>query len=276
MMTSGFDGTLLLVGAGKMGVALVEGFVRKGANPEKIIAQDPKPDDRMRQRLADLGIQCIADAGQHQISQPDVLLLAVKPQVLDEVAPTLATCAGPKTLIVSVLAGKLLAALESAFDVGQPVVRAMPNTPAAIGEGMTVCLANAHVSTGQRAHADAIFGSAGDVAWIEDEGQMDAVTAVSGSGPAYVFLLAEAMMAAGEEAGLSPKLAQQLALKTIAGAGQLLEQSPETAENLRKAVTSPAGTTAAALQVLMEKSALKGLITEAILAAKERSKTLAN
>lgn len=274
-MTGSFDGTLLLVGAGKMGMALVEGFVRDGVPPAQILAQDPAPDAAIEQRLMQLGISCVPQADTHLPTPPAVLLLAVKPQVLDDVGPGLKESVGAETLVLSVLAGKPLSVLQSTLGADRAIVRAMPNTPAAIGRGMTACVANAHVTKTQRAQADRLFASAGEVAWIEDESLMDAVTAVSGSGPAYVFLLAEAMADAGVAAGLEPKLAGRLARATISGAGQLLAQSDETAETLRKAVTSPGGTTAAALQVLMEKRALKGLLEDAVKAAKKRSEDLA-
>lgn len=274
-MTLNFDGTLVLVGAGKMGMALLDGIVQGGVAPSQIVVQDPAPQPDTLQKLNDLGIRCIEHAHQLADVQPDLVLLAVKPQVFNDVSSTLTAMVAQNCLVLSVMAGIPLARLNASFATKTPVVRAMPNTPAAIGCGMTVCTANSHVDERQRQLADSIFAATGDVAWIDDERHMDSVTAVSGSGPAYVFLLAEAMTAAGIEAGLEETLAARLARTTIAGAGQLLKTSEQSAEDLRKAVTSPGGTTAAALQVLMENKALQALLVEAVQAAKKRSEDLA-
>lgn len=275
-MTAILDGTLLLVGAGKMGMALLEGLVRKGVSPQQILVQDPAPTADVKKRLAELGIACAGDQPQNLAQSPTVVLLAVKPQILTDVLPAIAKLCGSNTLVLSVIAGKPLPVLSQGAGAGRAVVRAMPNTPAAIGAGMTVCIANAHVTEAQRACAHAIFAAAGEVAWIDDETQMDAVTAVSGSGPAYVFLLAEAMTDAGTDAGLDRELAATLARATVSGAGQLLSQSQDDAETLRKAVTSPGGTTAAALQVLMEHDRLKTLVRDAVHSAQNRSRELAS
>jgi len=275
-MTVNFDGKMLVVGAGKMGAALVEGFLANGVQGFQVVVQDPSPNAVIQQRLLDNGITISPDAGSELKAPPAVVLLAVKPQLLGNVLPKLADVIDGSTLVISVLAGKPLGALEAGLDDKQPIIRAMPNTPASIGAGMTVCLANAAVTEVQKALTDALFACVGDVAWIEDETLMDAVTAVSGSGPAYVFLLAEAMTDAGVAAGLSPDLAGQLARATLSGAGQLLDSSDLSASALREAVTSPGGTTAAALDVLMDQDALKKLLEKAVAAAKSRGRDLAD
>ena len=201
-------------------------------------------------------------------------MLAVKPQVAPEVMPALAPFVGAATVVVSIMAGRTLRFLEGALPRAA-LVRAMPNTPAAIGRGITVAVANAHVSQQQRALVDALLSAVGAVEWIADEALMDAVTALSGSGPAYVFLLAEAMARAGAAAGLPPALAATLARATVAGSGELLHRSPLDAATLRQNVTSPGGTTAAALEVLMADDGLEPLITSAIAAAAKRSRDLA-
>ncbi len=274
-MTLKFDGKMLVVGAGKMGAALVEGFVANGLPADQVIVQDPAPNAAIKQRLIAKGITISSDADAKLSAAPTVVLLAVKPQVLADVLPTLTSVVDASTLVISVLAGKPLGALKAGLKDKQPIIRAMPNTPAAIGAGMTVCLANAAATEAQKTLAHALFACVGDVAWIEDEALMDAVTAVSGSGPAYVFLLAEAMTDAGVAAGLAPELAEQLARATLSGAGQLLDRSEDAASVLREAVTSPGGTTAAALNVLMDQDALKKLLEKAVAAAKMRGQELA-
>jgi pyrroline-5-carboxylate reductase len=208
------------------------------------------------------------------MSAPAVLLMAVKPQMMDAVFPPLGKLAGPRTLVLSIAAGRKIEGFERHLAQGVAVVRAMPNTPAAIGRGMTVCVANAHVTAEQRALCDELLGAVGEVAWVDDEAQIDAVTAVSGSGPAYVFLLAECLAEAGVAAGLSEPLAKELARATISGAGELLRQSDLEAAVLRQNVTSPGGTTAAALGVLMGPDGLRELMTRAVAAAAKRSREL--
>lgn len=270
-----FDGTMLIVGAGKMGTALLEGFLANGLKPDQVFVQDPAPTKAIKERLSDNGVPIFQDARAELRHAPDVVMLAVKPQVMTEVLASLTGVVKDTTLVVSVLAGKPLRALETGLNTSAPVIRAMPNTPASIGAGMTVCLANQTATDAHKALCTALFDCVGDVAWIEDESLMDAVTAVSGSGPAYVFLLTEVLAEAGEAAGLDPKLAERLARTTISGAGQLLDRSEGSATQLREAVTSPGGTTAAALEVLMDRDALKALLEKAVLAAKARGQDLA-
>jgi pyrroline-5-carboxylate reductase len=202
------------------------------------------------------------------------LVVAVKPQVAPEVLPALKPFVTATTVVVSIMAGRTLAFLAQAFP-GAALVRTMPNLPASVGRGITVAVPNALVSPAQRELIDALLGAVGAVEWIDDEALMDAVVAVSGSGPAYVFLLAEAMAQAGTAAGLSPALAGRLARATVAGSGALLDRSTLDAATLRQNVTSPGGTTAAALDVLMAKDGLPPLMGRAIAAAARRSRELA-
>ncbi len=206
---------------------------------------------------------------------PQVVVFATKPQVMDQVVPAYARFAG-SALFVSIAAGKTVAFFRQNLGAKAAIVRAMPNTPAAVGRGITVGCPTPEVTPAQRAIADTLLRSVGAVEWVADEGLIDAVTAVSGSGPAYVFLLAETLAAAGAKAGLPADLAARLARATVAGAGELLHQSPETAEQLRKNVTSPNGTTAAALAVLMAADGFPGLLEKAVAAAEKRSRELAS
>jgi pyrroline-5-carboxylate reductase len=207
----------------------------------------------------------------HEIA---AVVIAVKPQVAPEVMPTLAPLVGSATVVVSIMAGRTLHFLDATLPRAA-LVRAMPNTPAAVGRGITVAVPNAHVSAAQRDLVHALLSAVGGVEWISDERLMDAVTALSGSGPAYVFLLAETMARAGCAAGLPPLLAEALARATVAGSGELLHRSRLEAATLRQNVTSPGGTTAAALDVLMAKDGLQELMTKAIAAAAKRSDELA-
>lgn len=274
-MSFKFDGPLLLVGAGKMGSALLEGLVAQGLAPARVRVQEPAPSPDIEALLARHGIAAEPEIGA-LAEPPGVIIVAVKPQVMDQVFPKVASLAGPGTLVVSIAAGRTLASFEAHLAAGAPVVRAMPNTPASIGRGITVCVANAAVTPAQRALCEALMAAVGEVAWVDDEARMDAVTAVSGSGPAYVFLLAECLEKAAIAAGLNAALARQLARATVAGAGELLFRSPEDASVLRRNVTSPGGTTAAALSVLMqEEGGLEELLRRAVLAAEGRSRELA-
>ena len=263
-------GTLALVGAGKMGAAMLAGWLARGLDPKSVTAIEPQPSAEL-QALARSGLSlnpAMPPAGVNTI------VLAVKPQVAASIMPDVAKFAGEGTLVVSIMAGKTLGFLQAALP-GAAIVRAMPNTPAAIGRGITVAVADASVTPAQRDLANRLLAATGAVEWVDDEGLMDAVTAVSGSGPAYVFLLAEALAAAGKKAGLPYDLADKLAQHTVSGAGELMRQAGEHPSTLRKNVTSPAGTTAAALEVLMHPDALERLMTEAVAAATKRSKELA-
>ena len=264
-------GTILLAGAGKMGSAMLEGWLALGLPPEKIAVLEPQPTGEIT-AWARHGLRLNPPAG--ALGEVAATVVAVKPQSAPEVMPALAPFIGSATVVVSIMAGRTLHFLDRALP-GAALVRAMPNTPAAIGRGITVAVANARVSSEQRELVQTLLSAVGAVEWISDEALMDAVTALSGSGPAYVFLLAEAMAKAGAAAGLPPALAATLARATVAGAGELLHRSPLDAATLRQNVTSPGGTTAAALDVLMANDGLAPLMTKAIAAATKRSRELA-
>ncbi len=266
-------GRLLLVGAGKMGGAMLEGWLGLGLDPALVAALDPHPPAETADLISRNGIALNPELG--TLGPQAVVLLAVKPQMMAEALSHLAPALGPSTLAISIMAGKTLASSASLLPTGNAIVRAMPNTPAAIGRGITVAVANAAVSAPQKAVADALLRSAGAVEWVTDEALIDAVTAVSGSGPAYVFHLVEALAEAGIAAGLPEGLAQRLARETVSGSGELLHRSTLPPAVLRQNVTSPGGTTAAALEVLMAGDGLAALMTRAVAAAKRRAGELA-
>ena len=264
---------LLLVGCGKMGGAMLDGWLAAGTASRVVVVEPSGLPESVRGNPA-----VTAATGPAELPAgfvPDVVVLAVKPQVMDSVLPGYQALARPGTVFLSIAAGKTIGFFESLLGEGAAVVRSMPNTPAAIGRGMTVAVGNAGVSEPQRRLCDTLLRAVGDVAWVEDESLLDPVTAVSGSGPAYVFLMVEAMARAGEAAGLPAELAMRLARATVAGAGELMHQSPTPAADLRKAVTSPNGTTQAALDVLMAGDGLQPLMDRAIAAAAHRSRELA-
>jgi pyrroline-5-carboxylate reductase len=263
-------GTIALAGAGKMGGAMLAGWLARGLDPKHVVVIEPQPSGEIG-ALAATGVRLNPSA--NDVGGIDTLVVAVKPQSFRDAGATLKPLTGPSTLVVSIMAGTTIAALEAVC--GGMVVRAMPNTPAAIGRGITVAVAARNVSAAQRATADALLRATGSVEWVDDESLMDAVTAVSGSGPAYVFLLAEELARAGIEAGLPADLATRLARETVAGSGELLHRSELSSATLRQNVTSPGGTTAAALDVLMGAGGLQPLMIRAIAAATRRSKDLA-
>jgi pyrroline-5-carboxylate reductase len=273
-MTLRLAGPLLLVGAGKMGGALLAGWLREGLDPASVVVQDPGPPPEIAEMMASHGV-CVRPSVDMPVP-PVVIVIAVKPQLFDGVLPALAPLVGPDTLVVSIAAGRTLANLQSLLPSGTPVVRAMPNTPAAVGRGITAACANAEVTPEQAHLCDELLEAVGEVVWIGDEHLLDALTAVSGSGPAYVFLLAEYLEAAGVAAGLEPELAARLARGTIAGAGELLRRSELSSAELRKNVTSPNGVTAAALEVLMAEDGLGDLFKKAVAAAAKRSRELSS
>ena len=262
--------TLLLAGAGKMGGAMLSGWLAQGLDAGRVVVIEPHPSDDIR-ALAAKGVRINPTA--KDIGAVATLVVALKPQSFREAGPGIKPFAGPATLVVSIMAGTTIASIEAVC--GGSVVRAMPNTPAAIGRGITVAVAASKVSADQRAVADALLRATGSVEWVDDESLMDAVTAVSGSGPAYIFLLAEELARAGVAAGLPPDLATRLARETVAGSGELLHRSELASATLRQNVTSPGGTTAAALEVLMGKDGMQSLLTRAVAAATRRSKELA-
>jgi len=267
------SGPLVLIGAGNMGGAMLSGWLKKGVSGSSIIVVDPRPSDAMSAMLKDAGASHVTSAPEG--TKAGILFLAVKPQLMDTVLPSLKTLVGEETVIVSIAAGKTLANIESHLGKAA-TVRAMPNTPAMVGRGVTGAYANDTVSSAQREVVEELLKVSGPVEWVATEGDIDAVTAVSGSGPAYVFYLVECMAEAGRKAGLPADLAMRLARETVAGAGELLHQSPEEASRLRQNVTSPGGTTAAALSVLMADDGMQPLFDKAIAAAKTRAEELAN
>ena len=262
--------TLVLAGAGKMGGAMLAGWLAQGLDAGKVAVIEPHPSDDIRALLTK-GVRL--NPPPKDIGAAATLVVALKPQSFREAGPAIKPFAGPATLVVSIMAGTTIASIEAVC--GGSVVRAMPNTPAAIGRGITVAVAANNVSAAQRAVADALLRATGSVEWVDDESLMDAVTAVSGSGPAYVFLRAEELARAGVEAGLPPDLATKLARETVAGSGELLHRSELSSATLRQNVTSPGGTTAAALEVLMAKDGMQPLLTRAVAAATRRSRELA-
>ena len=266
-----FSGVLVLVGAGKMGSALLEGWIRLGLDPQNIAVIEPAIPPQIA-ALTQRGLQL--NPTPRALKNVAAIVLAVKPQVAPQAIPPLAPLVSPSTVVVSIMAGRTLRFLSDALAKPCAIVRAMPNTPAAIGRGITVAVP-LHANEAQRALADRLLSATGAVEWTTDEALMDAVTAVSGSGPAYVFLLAEALTEAGVAAGLPHELAAKLARETVAGSGELLHRSDVSAATLRQNVTSPGGTTAAALEVLMGKDGLSQLMIRAIAAATARSKELA-
>lgn len=257
-----------------MGAAMLSGWLQHGVDPAAIAIQDPNLSSDAAALVRTHGLRTVTSP-KDMTAPPAVIVMAVKPQVMDEVFPPLAKVAGPQTVVMSIAAGKSLASFEAHLLPKSAVVRAMPNTPAAIGEGITGAVANTHVSASQRQLCDVLLKAVGDVVWLDEEDLIDALTAVSGSGPAYVFLLAETLATAGREAGLDAETAMKLARATVSGAGELLKRSPSDPATLRQNVTSPGGTTAAALSVLMRNDGgLQSLMTEAVLAAQKRSREL--
>lgn len=255
-----------------MGAALLEGWLGQGIAASDVCVVEPG--GAASAAFAGRGVCVVpSDARIPGSFSPDVVVFAVKPQAMEAVVPPYARFGGAAFL--SIAAGKTVGYFEARLGGGAAVVRAMPNTPAAVGRGTTVLCANAQAAPGQRAACGRLLEAVGEVAWIDDEALMDAVTAVSGSGPAYVFLLAECLAQAGAEAGLPSDLAARLARATVAGSGELLHRSSEAADVLRQNVTSPGGTTFAALQVLMATDGLQPLLSKAIAAATRRSKELA-
>ncbi len=263
---------LVLVGAGKMGGAMLVGWLDRGLPADGVVVIEPRPSDELLELLAARGVR-------HETTAPAgltarTMVVAVKPQVLGDVLPPLGPLVGDETVVVSVVAGKTIAAFEAGLGAKR-VVRTIPNTPSQVGRGITAAVASPAVAAADRDLVSALLAAIGEVEWVEQESDIDLVTAVSGSGPAYVFHMVEALASAGAAAGLAPDLALRLARATVEGAGELLWQSPESPETLRKNVTSPGGTTAAALAVLMGEPGLTELMTEAVAAAAKRSRELA-
>lgn len=262
---------LVLVGAGNMGGAMLNGWLDAGMDPAAIVVIDPKPSEAMAARLAAAGVRSEGAAPEGLTA--GILMLAVKPQVMDSVLEVSKSLVGPRTVSLSVAAGKTLAYFEE--RLGGAVVRSIPNTPAMVGRGITGAVANAAVSAEAKNEIEKLLSVCGPVEWVEDEALIDAITAVSGSGPAYVFYLVECMAEAGRKSGLPADLAMRLARATVTGAGELMHRSPDGAATLRQNVTSPNGTTAAALSVLMAEDGIQPLFDKAVRAAADRSRELA-
>ncbi|WP_297773900.1 pyrroline-5-carboxylate reductase [uncultured Roseovarius sp.] len=260
---------LVLLGCGKMGSAMLQGWLANGLPPASVWVIDPKPSDWLRGTGVHLNIELP--------SNPAIVLVAVKPQMMGEALPSLTAMGNGATLFVSVAAGTPIAAFETILGDKSPIVRAMPNTPAAVARGITAIIGNANATSEQLDLAEMLLRAVGQVVRLEHEGQMDAVTGLSGSGPAYVFHMIECMAKAGEAQGLSPDLAMQLAQATVAGAGALAEAAEEPPAQLRQNVTSPNGTTQAGLEVLMNAdTGLPPLMKKTVAAAADRSRELRN
>ncbi len=266
-----FSDELLLIGAGKMGGAMLQGWLARGLPREKISVIEPQPDKRLL-ALGERGLKL----NPPRKGKASIIVLGVKPQTAPDALAVAAKMAGKDALVISIMAGRTLGFLEQAFAADTAVVRAMPNLPASIGRGISVAVGNKAVDRRKRNVATTLLSAAGAVEWVDKEALLDAVTAVSGSGPAYVFLLAEALTSAAISAGLPAELAARLARETIAGSGELLKQSSLDAATLRKNVTSPGGTTAAALDVLMGPGGVETLLTTAVAMATRRSRELAD
>lgn len=263
------DRGLVLLGCGKMGSAMLEGWLKDGLPAASVWVIDPNPSDWLQGRGVNLNADLPAD--------PAIVLIAVKPQMMGDALPQIAGMGGGGTLVLSIAAGTTIAHFEGIFGQDTPVIRAMPNTPAAVGRGITAIVGNPRSSADQMDMAETLLSAVGQVVRLESEEQMDAVTGLSGSGPAYVFHMIECMAKAGEAEGLDPELAMALARATVAGAGALAEQSGEAPAQLRRNVTSPNGTTQAGLEVLMDEEAgLPPLIRRTVGAAANRSRELRN
>lgn len=263
------DRGLVLLGCGKMGSAMLAGWLDAGLPVASVWVIDPNPSEW----VSGLGIHL----NEALPERPAIVLVAVKPQMMGDALPSLVAQGGGGTLFVSVAAGTSIATFEAVLGKGTPIVRAMPNTPAAIGQGITALIGNDVASAGDVDLAETLLSAVGQVVRLQSEAQMDAVTGVSGSGPAYVFHLIETLAAAGVAQGLPPGLAMQLAKATVAGAGALAMQAKEDPAQLRVNVTSPNGTTQAALEVLMdEDDGFPALLRRAVAAAADRSRELAN
>ena len=273
-MSLQLTGTLVLVGAGKMGGAMLEGWLKSGADPKKIVALDPFASVEMKALLSKHGVAL--NPAVSSIRDAEVVLVALKPQMMEEVLPTLVSLGSSKPLILSVAAGKTIASFERHFGKLASIIRTIPNTPAAIGRGITAMVANPNVSAKQLRLATDLLAAIGEVVTVDREELIDCVTAVSGSGPAYVFYMTECLARAAEKIGLPATLAMQLARATVAGSGELRRVTGTEAATLRQNVTSPKGTTHAALQVLMADGGLQQLFEKAVKAAADRSRELAS
>ncbi|WP_420414166.1 pyrroline-5-carboxylate reductase [Roseibium sp.] len=271
-MTFSKERPFLLVGAGKMGGAMLSGWMADGIDPASVLVLDPFLSAEVSNLLTKHGIRHVTDVPEEMTA--GIVLVAIKPQMMDEVLPSLAPVIDQETLVLSVAAGTPVSKFQSAFgDI--PVARCMPNTPAMVKRGITAVFPNQKVSEEQKSTVTHLLTAVGKVVWLTSEDQIDLVTGVSGSGPAYVFYLAEALREAGKAAGLPDALAEELAIATVCGAGELMHQSGEDPAILRQNVTSPNGTTAAALDILMASGGLQPVMTDAVAAAVKRARELA-
>jgi pyrroline-5-carboxylate reductase len=272
---AGLAGPLLLVGCGKMGSALLAGWIARGLAPTETCVVEPEAGLRTQARERH-GVVAVAEPRELPIDlQPKAIVFAVKPQAMAAVLPAYEHLAESGAVVLSIAAGTAIARFEAAFGDRTPVVRAMPNTPAAIGRGVTALVANRRASAAQRELCGALMAAVGQVLWIDDEEHMHAITAMSGSGPAYVFYLIEVMAKAAIRNGLPEALAWPMARATVAGSAALAASSEQTVEVLRQQVTSPGGTTQAALEVLMAQDGMQPLFERAVAAATQRSRELA-
>jgi len=270
-MTS-WPSRLTLVGAGKMGGAMAQGWLDAGLPASSLTIIEPNPSPEIASLASRNGVAL----NRPPAVPSEMLVLAVKPQSLDKVAPEIAGFAAERTLLLSIIAGKTIANLTARFPRARAVVRAMPNTPAAIGRGVTAAFASAAVDAEQKGWCERLLGAVGTFFWLDEESAIDAVTAISGSGPAYVFALAEALAAAGERLGLPADLSMSLARGTVEGAAELMRRERATTPaTLRQNVTSPGGTTAAALAVLQGPGGLDDLMARATAAARARAAEMA-
>jgi len=261
---------LVLLGCGKMGTAMLEGWLVNGVKPDSVTIIDPYPSERLVELQAE-GVRVNVDLP----ASPAICILAVKPQMMGEALPQIKALGNGETVFLSIAAGTPISTFEGILGIKTPIIRAMPNTPAAVGRGITALIGNALIDDAAMAMAEGLLQAVGQTVQLDNEGQMDAVTAVSGSGPAYVFHLIETLAAAGVAEGLPAEMAMRLAKATVGGAGELAERAAEDPSTLRVNVTSPGGTTAAALEVLMDEGrGFPALLREAVKSAADRSRAL--
>lgn len=273
-MTLSVERPIVLIGAGRMGGALMRGWLEGGLDAAQLFVRDPSPARETVQFIAERGIAFNFEIDDLAQRRPSAVVLAVKPQQMSDIVPLLRPFVAPETVFLSIAAGASLATLERLLEGEAGIVRSMPNVAASIGRGISVACAGARVSDGQRALCTGLLEAVGEVAWVASEDLIDAVTAISGSGPAYAFYLVECLAAAGEAIGLEAGLAMRLARVTLSGAGEMLHLSDESAAQLRQSVTSPGGTTAAALEVLMGEGGLGPLVERAVLKARDKARDL--
>lgn len=261
---------ITLVGCGNMGGAMLKGWLAAKIDARFLVID---PHDHSA-KYPDARNVTFTETPDDRVKNSDTIILAVKPQLMDAACAAIKSYISPNALIISVAAGRAIASFENTFGASQPIVRSMPNLPAAIGKGMTAAIGNKNVTADQKSRADLLLRAAGDVAWINDEELMHAVTATSGSGPGYIFYMIEALANAAEKTGLDKDLAIHLARQTIIGSAALADANPDiTAETLRKNVTSPNGTTEAGLKILMD-GKMQEIFDKALAAAQKRSREL--